>query len=95
MKRIIRLTETDLKRIVRRVIRESGDPISDPCQKEVNALSKLIGGDKIPTVCSGADMEDECLDAIMDMVNLSDISAATTAVVNLVACRKKNSGMMY
>ena len=38
MKRIIRLTETDLKRIVRRVIREADAPIVDPCQDELDEL---------------------------------------------------------
>ena len=94
MKRIIRLTETDLKRIVRRVMRESGDPIVDPCQDEVNALTKLIGG-KLPASCMGADMESECLSKLMAMVDLTNVQKIRTAVANLYDCREENSGRMY
>jgi hypothetical protein len=94
MRRIIRLTETDLKRIVRRVIRESGDPIVDPCQNEVNALTKLIGG-KLPAACMGSDMESECLSELMTIVDLTNIQKIRTAVANLYDCREENSGMMY
>ncbi len=94
MKRIIRLTETDLKRIVRRVIREAEDPIADPCQDKVDRLSKLIGG-KLPSACMGADMEDECLSALMKMVNFSNLQAVTNAVTDLYNCREENSGMMF
>jgi len=94
MKRIIRLTETDLKRIVRRVIREADDPIMDPCQDEVNRLSKLIGG-KLPSACMAADMENECIAEIMKSVNATNIKQALAAVTDLYDCREENSGMMY
>ena len=53
MKRIIRLTESDLTRIVRRVIRESQDDFSDEDQMELDRINqiasdigKLLGTDR-------------------------------------------------
>lgn len=98
MKRIIRLTETDLKRIVRRVIREVKDPIADPCKDEVNALKKLIGGTKLPASCMGADMESACLNEVIAEVMKAggiNLEVARQAVMDLYDCRKKNSGKMF
>jgi len=41
MKRIIRLTESDLTRIVRRVIREQEDEWSDEDQMELDTIDKM------------------------------------------------------
>lgn len=98
MKRIIRLTETDLKRIVRRVIRENADPIVDPCQDEVDALMELVGGTKLPAACMGADMESACLNKVIAEVMKAggrNLEVARQAVMDLYDCRKENSGKMF
>ncbi len=95
MKRIIRLTETDLKRIVRRVIREAEDPIMDPCQDEVDALSDLIGEAKMPKSCLGSDMEMQCARDLMKMVTMGGDPEVRSAAIELANCRKENSGKMF
>lgn len=51
MKKIVRLTEGDLNRIVRRVLKESQNNIPDPI-KIVTCLSEM--GIEIPTSCTGS-----------------------------------------
>ena len=94
MKRIIRLTESDLKRIVRRVIREE-ESVVDPCEDKVNALSKLIGKNKMPTSCMASDMEDECKKELMGMITRMGDPMVMAAAKALIACREKNSNMMF
>ena len=94
MKRIIRLTETDLKRIVRRVIREAGDPIMDPCKDKVDKVVSMLKGKKIPAACLSADMTSECMTDIMSMVAFPS-SQLLTAVNELIECRNDNDDMMH
>ena len=54
MKRTIRLTETDLDRIIRRVISEQSTqtiPVFDSCKTEMDNMIKLIGKNNIPPSC--------------------------------------------
>jgi hypothetical protein len=94
MKRIIRLTESDLKRIVRRVIREE-ESIVDPCQDKVDALSKLVGDRKMPASCMASDMEAECVKDLMKMITQSTDPMVMAAAKALLKCKKDNSGMMF
>ena len=95
MKRIIRLTETDLKRIVRRVIREADDPYVDPCQDELDELSDLVGEAKVPKSCMAADMEMQCARDLMKMATMGADPEVISAAKELAKCRKENSGMMF
>jgi len=95
MKRIIRLTETDLKRIVRRVIREADAPYVDPCQDEVDTLSDLVGENRVPKSCLGADMEAQCAKDLMKMATQGPDPRVMMAAKELAKCRKENSGMMF
>ena len=94
MKRTLRLTERDLSRIVRRVIKEQNEMLNDPCQEEIDELSKLIGGDKIPPSCLSSDMEDECIKEFFDMVGPFSYPGESIkflrAITNLLECRKAN-----
>jgi hypothetical protein len=68
MKRIVRLTERDLSRIVRRVIKEDAmKSFVNPCQKELDALSSGFGV-KIPPTCMAADGQNQCLIDLMNEV---------------------------
>jgi len=95
MKRTTKLTESDISRIVRKVIREQNEMFDDPCQEEIDALSKLIGGDKIPPSCLSSDMDDECIKEIVDMVSPFSYPGESIklirAITNLFECRKENS----
>ena len=93
MKRIVRLNESDLKRIVRRVLREN--PIVDPCEQHVNTLTKLVGENKVPSSCLGSDMEQECMKDLMKMVTGSMDPVVIAAAKALAKCRKENNGMMF
>lgn len=94
MKRIIRLTERDLSRIVRRVVNEESEMFDDPCQNEIDNLSKLIGG-KLPSACNGAKMNKECIIKIFDMAGPSSYPSENmellTAIKNLGECKLDNS----
>lgn len=96
MKRIVRLTETDLKRIVRRVIKEA-DTIVDPCQAEVDALKELIEMPKLPAACMAADNESECLKEIIGSLGLglSNLNEIREAVMDLYDCREENKGVSF
>ena len=57
MKRTVRLTETDLARIIRRVIREQNEqsdelvPLFNGCETEMDNMVNLIGRNNIPQSC--------------------------------------------
>ena len=57
MKRTIRLTETDLARIIRRVITEQSEqsdqlvPLFNGCETEMDNMVNLIGRNNIPQSC--------------------------------------------
>ena len=57
MKRTIRLTETDLARIIRRVISEQNEqsdelvPLFNGCETEMDNMVNLIGRNNIPQSC--------------------------------------------
>jgi hypothetical protein len=54
MKRTLRLSETDLTRIIRRVISEQSTetiPVFDSCKTEMDNMIKLIGKNNIPPSC--------------------------------------------
>jgi hypothetical protein len=42
MKKVIRLTESDLTRIVKRIINESQDPISKFTEEELEKISRMV-----------------------------------------------------
>jgi hypothetical protein len=92
MKRIIRLTESDLKRIVRRVIREE-ESIVDPCKDKVDALSKLIGDRSKISSCAGSDMAEKCVTDLVRMIAQTTDPMVISAAKALLKCRKDNSGV--
>lgn len=101
MKRIVRLTENDLSRIVRRVINEESEMFDDPCQNEIDNLSKLIGGKlpsfggKLPSSCMGADMNNECINEILNMAGPFSYPGEELrlldAITKLGECKLENS----
>ena len=96
MKRIVRLTENDLSRIVRRVVNEESEMFDDPCQNEIDNLSKLIGG-KLPSssACMGADMNNECIKEILNMAGPFSYPGESIkildAITKLGECKLENS----
>lgn len=84
MARIIRLTEQDLARIVRRVIREDDGAIKSAAEKAAKTASSLIrnGGDEKATNCSQLDgkISDEIFGITKSMVdNVAKGGVAGTA----------------
>jgi hypothetical protein len=68
MKRIVRLTERDLSRIVRRVIKEDAmGGFVNPCQAELDALSSILDV-KVPPTCMMADGQKQCINALLKEV---------------------------
>ncbi len=94
MKRIVRLTENDLSRIVRRVINEESEMFDDPCQNEIDNLSKLIGG-KLPSSCMGADMNNECIKEILNMAGPFSYPGESIKILDTITklgeCKLENS----
>jgi hypothetical protein len=61
MKRIVKLTERDLSRIIRRVIKEDNmGGFVNPCQAELDALSSTFEV-KVPPTCRLADGQRQCI----------------------------------
>jgi len=92
MKRIIRLTESDLTRIVKRVLKEE-ENIVDPCQASVDKLTKtykLV----IPAACSTADGEDECskelMAAMAEVATFENMLEITSSIKSFIDCKIKN-----
>jgi hypothetical protein len=99
MKRIVRLTERDLSRIVRRVIKEDAmKSFVNPCQKELDALSSGFGV-KIPPMCSAADGQNQCIKDLLNEVKTKltlDNAMSIMAKYNAyVACNKENGIAAY
>ena len=75
MKRTLRLNETDLTRIIRRVISEQTTqtvPLFEECPDKMNNLVRLIGKSNVPSSCLKAAnssndisyLEQECVDSL-------------------------------
>jgi imidazolonepropionase-like amidohydrolase len=92
MKRIIRLTESDLTRIVKRVLKEE-ENIVDPCQSLVDKLTKTYKI-TVPAVCSTADGEDACMkelmEAVSDVATFDNMLEITSSVKSFIDCKIKN-----
>ena len=93
MKRIIRLTESDISRIVRKVMREQ-EEMMDPCQDEVDKVSMMLKGKKLPASCMAADMASDCIKDVIGMVAFPS-SELLTAINDLIACREESDEEMY
>ena len=91
MKRIIRLTESDLTRIVKRVLKEE-ENVVDPCQVSVDKLKtyKLT----VPAVCSTADGEEECskqlMAAMAEVATFENMVEITSSIKSFIDCKIKN-----
>lgn len=88
MKKIIRLTESDISRIVRKVIREQKEMV-DYCQDEVDAVSIFLRGKELPPSCMASDMKSNCIKDVIGMVPFPS-PELLIAINDLVACRRKN-----
>jgi hypothetical protein len=91
MKKIIRLTERDLTRIVKRVLKEE-ENIVDPCQASVDKLKtyKIT----VPTVCSTADGEEECskqlMAAMSEVATFENMVEISSSIKSFIDCKIKN-----
>ena len=92
MKKIIRLTERDLTRIVKRVLKEE-ENIVDPCETQVAELKKF--NITPPPVCMTADGQDECFKQLTkmaaDVTTLENILKIPSSIKNYIDCKNKNS----
>ena len=81
MKRIVRLNENDLQRIVRRVLREQDEAMG--------GIKDCFEGAKfsVPAVCKAADTQDKCLKALQEMVMQSPVE-----IGNAIACVMSKTG---
>ena len=81
MKRIVKLTERDLSRIIRRVIKEDTmGGFVNPCQAELDALSSSFGV-KVPPTCMMADGQKQC---IVDLLFEVQKKVTTTNVMDIM-----------
>ena len=78
MKRTLRLNETDLTRIIRRVISEQSTqpvPLFEECPDKMNSLVRLVGKSNVPSSCLKAanssndisSLEQECVDSLQPL----------------------------
>jgi hypothetical protein len=99
MKRIVRLTERDLSRIVRRVIKEDAmGKFVNPCQAELDALSSSFGV-KVPPTCMMADGQRQCvldlLAAVQQNVTVENLEKIMGKYNAYVACNKEKRTAAY
>ena len=99
MKRIVRLTERDLSRIIRRVIKEDTmGGFVNPCQAELDALSSSFGV-KVPPTCMMADGQKQCvldlLAAVQQNVTLENVEKIMGKYNAYVACNKGKGTAAY
>ena len=86
--KVITLTESDLKRIVRTVINENADPKEDLVKCCENA------GIKPPMDCVSGDVQ-KCITAVSEMVMKDPIGVGTKAITALNCLKDKaNSPVM-
>jgi hypothetical protein len=94
MKRIIRLTESDLKRIILKVIKEQEEQtlygpegeVKDFCKPQRAVLLDLLNGAELPAECSTND-EDACAFALGRIAYKKNMSGETTKKINLNSVR--------
>jgi len=99
MKRIVRLTERDLSRIIRRVIKEDAmGGFVNPCQKELDALKEGFGI-TIPPTCMAADGQKQCivdlLSAVQEKVTLTNAMDIMGKYSAYTACQKGKGMASY
>jgi hypothetical protein len=91
MTKIIRITESDLARIVKRVLVEQQEevlygpdgPIEDFCKVERKTLQELLNNSEIPSECSLNNDEDACSNAAGRIAYKINMSGQFTKLINL------------
>ena len=92
MGKIIRITESDLARIVKRVIKEQEEggvlygpdgPIEGFCKVEIKTLKELLKNSEIPSECFSNDDESACGYASGRVAYKINMSGQSTKLINL------------
>jgi hypothetical protein len=92
MRKIIRLTESDLARIVKRVIKEQQEEevlygpdgkIEDFCKTQRETLRKLLRNSEVPSECTIGDDEDLCGMAAIRIAGKMNLSGNYPNRINL------------
>jgi hypothetical protein len=94
MRKIIRLTESDLARIVKRVIKEQEEVLYGPdgkvedfCKVERKTLQELLNNSEIPSECLSNDDENACGYASGKIAYKINMSGQSTKLINLNSVR--------
>jgi hypothetical protein len=82
--KVITLSESDLRRIVKRVINEGSDNPFEACFK--NSMLK------VPAACLAADTQSECFEKLGEMIK--DLNTGGE-VAKIISCIKKKMGGSY
>jgi len=99
MRKIIRLTESDLARIVKRVIKEQEEvvlygpdgKIEDFCKTERETLKEILRNSEIPSECTIGDDENKCAYAAARVAYNININTQSTPRINMNSA--KNAGL--
>lgn len=98
MIKIIRLTESDLARIVKQVIKEQEEVLYGPdgkvedfCKTERETLKEILRNSEIPSECTIGDDENKCAYAAARVAYNININTQSTPRINMNSA--KNAGL--